>query len=642
MISRLWRILIGKPLATRRAKHERLSKLTALPIFASDALSSTAYATEEMFLVLWVAGTVGLAYSVPLAIALAALLFIVITSYRQTVYAYPEGGGAFLVARENLGEVWGLFAASTLQIGYVLTVAVSIAAGVAAIISAFPFFIDYRIQLCVLFIALVTLANLRGLRESGALFAPPTYGFVLVMVLMIGVGLFRLATGSLEPADAPPMPGVDLQTVTLFLVLTAFVRGGAALTGTEAVANSVKAFRAPESRNAAITLAWMGIILGSLFVGITYAANKLGVAPGLNAEGHVVKTLTSELAYKVFGDTPFSFMYYVIQIATTLILVLAANTVYADFPRLSSILARNGYAPRQLANLGDRLVFTNGILLLGGIAALLVVLFRGDTHALIPLYAIGVFMSFTFSQLGMVRRFMRLKPPRWQIFALINAIGGVTTAAVFMINFVVNFRYGSWLVILAAGGVVVVLYKIRSHYQNVREQLSVDNYQPEPIHNHKVLVLVPGVHRGVLEALDYARRIAQPEDIEALYINVDPQAPPIYRRVLKRIGKEEDPQLHLVTPATERMRDRWDTYVKDIPLKMVDSEYRSLIEPITEYVEQMVERDDIDRLTVVVPEFYPARWWQRLLHNQSAWMLRLVLKRYPKVAVTSVRYFLKR
>jgi amino acid transporter len=642
MLARLWRVLVGRPLPTRRARHERLSKILALPIYASDALSSTAYATEEMILILWLAGTAGLAYSVPVAFAIAALLFIVVFSYRQTVYAYPQGGGAFYVARENLGERWGLMAASALLIGYVLTVAVSVAAGVAAIISAFPDLLPYRVPLCIVFIGIVTLANLRGLRESGMLFAPPTYGFVAVFVVMILAGIWHQWTAHITPLSTPPPPGGDVTTVSAFLILTAFVWGCAALTGTEAVANGVQTFKPPESRNAAMTLTWMAIILSSMFVGITYVAHTHGILPRVDEAGHVVETLTSRMARAVFEKTSFEFMYYVIQIATTLILILAANTVYMDFPRLSSILARAGYAPRQLANLGDRLVFNNGIMLLGGIASLLVLMFGGNTHALIPLYAIGVFMSFTFSQSGMFARFRRVRGKNWMLYAAISGFGAITTGSVFLINLTVNFRHGSWIVILAAAGLVYFLNRIRKHYQDVREQLTLDGKRTSQAYKHRVVVLIPNVHRGVLEALDYARDIAGDSEVEALHINIDPQAPSIYRRVLKRYSKEEGEQLHLKTPTIEKVREDWTQYAPDIPLVIVDSEYRSLTEPVREYLEKIIERDSLDRVTVVIPEFYPAKWWHHFLHNQSAWILRLVLMKNPKVVVTTVRYFLKR
>lgn len=639
MLGRIWRLIVGAPLSTRRARHERLAVWLALPVFASDALSSSAYATEEMKLVLWQAGEEALRLAFPISLAVVVLLFIVVFSYRQTVYAYPQGGGAFSVARENLGEFWGLLAASALLVGYVLTVAVSIAAGVNAIISAFPVMLPYRVLLCVLFIAFMTFVNLRGARESGAVFAPPTYGFVLTFALLILVGLARRFSGDVEPQPYEPYPGA-ITSLSLFVILTAFARGGSALTGVEAISNGVAAFKEPAPRNAAKTLLLMAFILSGLVLGITYISSYYQVLPRVNEHGEIVETLTSRMARAVLEGTPFEWFYYVVQIATTAILILAANTAYVDFPRLSSILANARYAPRQLANLGDRLVFNNGIILLGILSALLIIYFRGDTHALIPLYAVSVFISFTLSQAGMARRFVRVRPPRWQVAMLINGFGAMTTFLVFMTQLIVNFRYGAWITLVAIGIVIFLLYKVHEHYMEIKEQLRPIATPPRPM-RHKVLVLVPGVHQGVLKALNYARQLANPEDIEALHINVDPRPPAVYRRVLKR-GPDETPELRLMTPAAEKMQKEWQTYVPDIPLRIIDSEHRSLIEPIEDYMDELIEKEQLDQLTVIVPEFYPRKWWHHLLHNQSAWMVRLALMKKPKVVVSTVRYFLER
>ncbi len=640
MLGRVWRLLIGQPLSTRRARHERLPVWLALPVFAADALSSSAYGPEEMVMVLWAAGEAGLKLTFPIGIAVVILLFIVAISYRQTVYAYPHGGGAFTVARENLGEFWGLLAAAALLVGYVLTVAVSIAAAVNAIVSAVPALLPYRVLLNLLFIAFMTLVNLRGVRESGYVFAPPTYGFVLIFAMLILVGFWRGFAGDVEPAPYPPYFG---QTVPLSfaLIALAFARGCATLTGVEAISNGVPAFKAPESRNAANTLMLMACMLSGLVLGITYLATHLHLTPRVE-NGEIVETLTSRLARTVLEGTPFEWFYYVVQIATTAILVLAANTAYADFPRLSSILANTRYAPRQLANLGDRLVFNNGILLLGIVSALLIIYFRGDTHSLIPLYAVGVFVSFTLSQAGMARRFMRTRPPGWQGRMLINAVGAIVTGLVSLIQLTVNFRYGAWMSIVAIGGLIYLMYKVHEHYMQLRVQLRPDEPTPASgVRRHRVLVLVPSVHRGVLQALDYARQIAPPDQIEALHVNVDPRPPAIYRRILRRT-KNDETTLQLVTPAAEKMQQEWHRYVPDIPLKIIDSEHRSLVEPIEDYIDELIEREQLDLLTVIIPEFYPKRWWHHLLHNQSAWMLRLALMRKPKVVVTTVRYFLER
>lgn len=639
MLGRIWRFLIGPVLSTRRVRHERLPVLLALPVFASDALSSSAYATEEMMLVLWSAGEEALRLAFPISIAVVVLLFIVVFSYRQTVYAYPQGGGAFIVSRENLGEFWGILAASALLVGYVLTVAVSIAAGVNAIISAFPALLPYRVELCILFIAIMTLINLRGARESGLVFAPPTYGFVVTFAILIIVGLARGFAGDIEPAPYPPY-GEGAQALSLLVILTAFARGCSALTGVEAISDGVPAFKAPESRNAATTLLLMAIILAGLVLGITYTASYFHVLPVKNEQGEIVETLTSRLARTVLEGTPFEWFYYVVQAATMLILILAANTAYVDFPRLSSVLANARYAPRQLANLGDRLVFNNGIILLGVLSSLLIIYFRGDTHSLIPLYAVGVFIGFTLSQAGMARRFARLKPAGWRIGMLISGFGAFTTGLVFMTQLVANFRYGAWITLLAIGILMYLLFKVHEHYMEIKAQLK-PYYAPPRTLRHKVLVLVPGVHQGVLQALDYARALVPVEDIEALHINVDPRPPAVYRRVLKRT-KGEEAELRLVTPAAEKIQHEWREFVPDIPLKIIDSEHRSLVEPIEEYIDELLEREQLDQLTVVIPEFYPRKWWHHLLHNQSAWILRLALMKKPKVVVSTVRYFLER
>ncbi len=587
-------------------------------------------------MVLWATGEAGLKLAFPISLAIVALLFIVVFSYRQTVHAYPQGGGAFNVARENLGEFWGLLAAAALLVGYVLTVAVSIAAGVNAIVSAVPALLPYRVPLNVLFIAFMTLVNLRGARESGYVFAPPTYGFVLVFGVLILLGLWRGFTGDLQPA---PYFGATTG-LSLMVIALAFARGCAALTGVEAISNGVQAFKPPESRNAATTLLLMAFILSGLVLGITYLASHYQVVPRVE-NGQIVETLNSRLARTILEGTPFEWFYYLVQIATMAILVLAANTAYADFPRLSSILANARYAPRQLANLGDRLVFNNGILLLGLVSALLIIYFRGDTHSLIPLYAVGVFISFTLSQAGMARRFLRVRPPRWQLGMLINGFGATVTCMVFLTQLIVNFRYGAWMTVVAIGTLIYLMYRVHEHYMQLRVQLRPDEQAPASgVRRHRVLVLVPSVHRGVLQALDYARQIAPTDQIEALHVNVDPRPPAIYRRVLRRT--KDEATLQLVTPAAEKMQQEWHRHVPDIPLKIIDSEHRSLVEPIEDYIDELIKREQLDLLTVIIPEFYPKRWWHHLLHNQSAWMLRLALMRKPKVVVTTVRYFLER
>jgi amino acid transporter len=639
MLGRIWRLLIGPVLSTRRVRHERLPVLLALPVFASDALSSSAYATEEMMLVLWSAGEEALRLAFPISLAVVALLFIVVFSYRQTVYAYPQGGGAFIVSRENLGEFWGVLAASALLVGYTLTVAVSIAAGVNAIISAFPALLPYRVSLCILFIALMTLINLRGARESGLVFAPPTYGFVLTFAILILVGLSRGFAGDISPAPYPPY-GEGAVVLSWLVILTAFARGCSALTGVEAISDGVAAFKSPESRNAALTLLLMAVILAGLVLGITYTASHFHVLPIKNEQGEIVETLTSRLARTVLEGTPFEWFYYVVQAATTLILILAANTAYVDFPRLSSVLANARFAPRQLANLGDRLVFNNGIILLGVLSALLIIYFRGDTHSLIPLYAVGVFIGFTLSQAGMARRFARLKPPRWRIGMMISGFGAFTTGLVLMTQLIANFRYGAWITLVSIGVLMFLLFKVHEHYMTLKGQLKPKPTEPR---NSAPQGGRAGSQRASGRAAGVGLRphAQPPRRIVALHVNLDPRPPAVYRRVLKRT-KDEETELRLVTPAAEKMQQEWRQFVPDIPLVILDSEHRSLTEPIEEYLDELMEREPLDQVTVVIPEFYPRKWWHHLLHNQSAWILRLALMKKPKVVVSTVRYFLER
>lgn len=640
MLPLLRRILFGRPLASRRARHERLPKLLALPVFASDALSSSAYATEEMLLVLWMAGGAALSLNLPITGCIVTLLAIVIFSYRQTVHAYPEGGGAFTVARENLGPGFGLTAAASLLIGYLLTVAVSIAAGAAAVASAFPNLQEHKTLLCLLFIGLITVANLRGAKESGTLFAPPTYGFVAVILFMVGFGAFRYFTGSVEPLP-PRDPPDDLQPLGFFLILTAFARGCAALTGTEAISNGVQAFKPPEAKNAAATLALMGIMLSSLFAGISWLANTLGATPSGGAHGGSGETLVSMIARMVFGGSGIDWFYYVIQAATALILILAANTAYVDFPRLSSILARNGYAPRQLSNVGDRLVFTNGILVLGILSGGLLWLVEGDTHALIPLYALGVFISFTLSQAGMVVRWYRVRGDKWKLYMAINGFGALSTAVVSIVQLAVNFKSGSWAIAITIALLVLALTKVKRHYDQFRRELSIEGYQVREKLNARVVVLAPRLDRGVAQAIEFARTIAEPEHVIALHVNIDPQAPSIYRRVVKR-GPNLEAKLQFMHPAAQRLQDEWATKIKDIPLTIIDSEYRSLVAPVIEYLDKLIEEEKLDKAIVVIPEFHAARAWHNLLHNQSGLMLKLALLNKPNVVVTNVRYRLSR
>lgn len=615
MPSLLRRVLIGAPLPTHRAAHERLSKLMALPIFASDALSSCAYATEEILLALLLVSVAFFAYSLPVAIAIATLLIIVTISYRQTVLAYPTGGGAYIVARENLGTLPATLAAAGLLIGYVLTVAVSVAAGMAAVDSAFPILHPWRVHLCCLAILLLTLGNLRGVRESGLLFALPSYLFIVIMVGMLGIGAYRLGAG-LGPREMVAHVAQEggLQIPVAIILMRAFASGCAALTGVEAISNGVQAFRPPEGRNAAVTMVWMSAILAVLFIGITCEVHAFRAAGSqivpVHAGAHGGETVVSQLARTIVGKGQF---YYIVQAATALILILAANTSYAGFPRLGAILAHDGFLPRQLAIVGDRLVYNNGILFLSALSVLLIVLFRGDTHALIPLYASGVFLSFTISQAGMVRRWLRLRSPGWHRSAAINGLGTVTTGIVFLVIGAQKFREGAWMVLVMIPALVWIFNKIHTHYTELRAELSLDGQPvPKPRHN-KVVLLAPGVHRGVIPALQFAQSISN--DVQALYVEIDPEE-------------------------TARVRAAWEQWGDDVPLVVLESPYRSLIEPVLKYIEHMDQLRPDDHIVVIIPEFVTRKLWEKLLHNHAGLILKLALLWRRNVVVANVRYWM--
>lgn len=592
------------PLA--QARHERLGKVVALAVFSSDALSSVAYATEEILLILVLAAAAATRLSTPIALAITALLAIVAASYRQTIYAYPSGGGSYIVARENLGTVAGLVAAAALLVDYVLTVSVSIAAGVAAITSALPSVQTHKVALGVGAITVIALGNIRGVRESGRLFAVPTYFFITSFGVLLVAGFWKLVTGALEPIPPEEVPAVE--TLSAFLVLRAFSSGCTAMTGIEAISNGVPAFRPPESRNAAITLTWMAAILGTLFVGITILAHALGVVPRAS------ETVVSQIARGLFGT---GLAYYVIQAATALILVLAANTSFADFPRLSSLLARDRFAPRQFANLGERLVFSNGILVLAALAALLIVVFGGETHALIPLYAVGVFISFTLSQSGMVRHWWRDRQPGWRWKIAINGTGAATTGLVTGVIASTKFTHGAWIVVLVIPLLVFTFLAMRSHYADVAHQLSLAGMAGPPPMRHTVLVVAGDVHRGVVRAVQYARTLAAPEvPVRGVFVETDPAR-------------------------THRLEERWRVAGLGVPLVILTSPYRSLLRPLLEYIDTLQATGDDHVVTIVIPEFLPGRWWQHILHNQTALVIKGALLFRKNTVVVDVPYHLK-
>jgi amino acid transporter len=594
-----WRnLIVGSPLRTAEQVHQRLTKTKALAIFSSDALSSVAYATEEILLVLVAAGMAALHLSMPIAITITGLLVIVAISYYQTIHGYPSGGGAYIVAHENLGVWPGLVAAAALLIDYVLTVAVSITAGILAIISAAPELLPWRVHLCLLAILIIVWGNLRGVRESGTMFAIPTYAFLVLFLGLILVGLTRLVTGSLSAVSAPALPeGADgFKALTTLLVLRAFASGCAAMTGVEAISNGVPAFQKPEADNAGKTLIVMATLLGVMFLGITFLARALSIVPVEH------ESVVSQIGRQVFGTGP---LYLALQAATALILVLAANTAFADFPRLSSILARDGYAPRQLANLGDRLVFSNGIVALAVLAAALVIIFSGHTHGLIPLYAVGVFLSFTLSQAGMVRHWLKTQERGWRTKAAINGLGAVATGVVLCVVVESKFTQGAWIIVLLIPALVVMFRSVHQHYIAMREQISLhegdidQRWHYKATKPHKVVVPISGLNRGTLAALQFSCSLS--DDVTAVVVDVD-------------------------AAATEWLRESWRAWGFEIPLVVLESPYRSVVRPLLAYLEETDRREPERGMAVVIlPEIVPARWWQNLLHNQTTLMLKAVL-----------------
>jgi amino acid transporter len=607
LLAQAKRLIVGEPIPSHLAHHERFSRFTGLAVLSSDALSSVAYATEEILRVLVLVSVGALSFATPIAFVIAAILAVVVFSYRQTIHAYPSGGGAYIVAKDNLGERPALIAAAALLIDYVLTVAVSIAAGVAAITSAIPQWHVNRVEMTLAFVVILTLGNLRGIRESGRIFAIPTYLFVVSLLALIAVGIWRFATGSIQPiAAAAPIQSAG-DTLTLFLLLTAFSNGCTAMTGVEAVSNGVPAFRPPESRNAASTMVMMALLSITMFVGITLLAHAYHVIPSEQ------ETVVSQIARGVFGGR--GWPYYIVQSSTMLILVLAANTAYADFPRLASILARDRYVPRQLMNQGDRLAFSNGIIGLSLFASVLLIAYGGDTHSLIPLYMIGVFVSFTLSQAGMVVHWRKLQGPGWRTSAFINGLGAAVTGIVLVVVALTKSREGAWIILLLIPVHVVMFRATRRHYDEVARQLSLDGWTNGTRHRNTVLVPMSGVHRAVVQALEYAKTLSP--DVKAIYVNIDPAA-------------------------TAQMCAQWRKWGDGVPLVVLESPYRSLMEPLLEYIDQVDAAEPDDFVTIVLPEFVPARWWHHVFHNQRALLIKGALLFRPNVVVTSVPFHLNR
>lgn len=601
----LKRWLVGDPLKTTQAVHERLSKTIALAIFSSNAISSVAYATEEILLVLILAGTAAIVWSIPVSFAILFLIIVLTISYRQIMYEYPQGGGAYVVARSNLGEQPALIGAAALMIDYVLTVAVSTAAGIAALTSAVPSLLAHRETLGLIAIVFIVIMNLRGVRESGKFFAVPTYFGIGVLLLMVGIGSIQAFFG--QGVSLPQDHQTAVEDLTLFLILRSVAAGCTAVTGMEVISNGVKAFRQPESQNAATTMLYMSLILAVLFMGITFLAYHFGIQPKTD------ETVVSQLAHLIFGT---GVPYYALQIGTMLLLVLAANSAFAAFPQLASILARDGYMPRQMATFGDRLVFSNGIIILGIIACFLLILFHGDTHALIPLYAVGVFISFTLSQAGMVRRWLTKKGPHWQTKLMVNGVGAVTTGGGVIIISSTKFIQGAWIVFVLIVILVSMFRSIRSHYKAVAEQVALtrDHRPPLPRRNI-VLIPINGVNQAVIRAVDYARSRAG--EIRAVMVDTDQES-------------------------TARIKIQWAQWGCGVHLVTLPSPYRSVLGSLLKYIEEILEKEPDIWVTVVVPEILPAHWWQGILHNQRALLLKTALLFKERVILTDVPFHLKR
>jgi amino acid transporter len=615
--------LIGHPLQTGDAPKQTIGKAIGLAVFASDALSSTAYATQEIMIILAVAASSALRYVFPISIAIVALMTIVTISYEQTIHAYPGGGGAYIVARDNLGELPAQTAGAALLTDYILTVAVSISSGVAQIVSAFPALFRYRVLIAVCLVLFIMLINLRGVKESGALFAIPTYFFVVAMVITVVFGLFRYFTGSLGTVVNPPalsFVGV-VGVVTPFLLLHAFSSGTSALTGIEAISNGITAFKEPRSKNAGLTLIWMSVILGTLFLSISFLSGKIAAVPS------EVETVISQLARTVYGGT--GALYLALIGGTAVILIMAANTAFADFPRLGALHAGDGFLPRQMTFRGSRLVYSRGIVSLAVLSSLLIIVFQANVTRLISLYAIGVFLSFTLSQAGMAKRWWKsghlkgdekiVEPgstitfdKNWKFKILVNGFGSICTFVVMIMFAVTKFKDGAWIITILIPLLVIIFFSIHHHYESLAKKLSLEKYSGIRVDHQRVLVLIAGVHRGSLAALAYARSLST--DVTAVHVSTDPIE-------------------------SKKVREKWSIYGEGVRLVVLDSPYRLLIEPILDYIEQLLAiRAKNEVLTVVVPQFIPAHWWENLLHNQTAVMLRFALLFKPGLVILEVPY----
>ncbi len=672
MIKSLKRFLVGNPISTEQSQHERLNNKTALAVFSSDALSSVAYSTEAILLVLLAAGTIATGYLVPIVVSITALLAILALSYRQTIHAYPSGGGAYIVAKDNLGNSAGLVAGASLLVDYILTVAVSVSAGVAAITSAvqgtqFEFLQDHRVAICIFLVVFIAFINLRGVRESGAIFAGPTYLFIFAMLALVAAGFYHFyTTGEVMPTPTADqvhfdssvggiMPGGLTGFALVWLLMRAFAAGCTALTGVEAISNGIPAFKKPESKNAAATLTWMAVIMTVLILGTGFLAYKI------NAHPLPDETLVSVMTRHTFGTGVF---YYFVQAATAAILVLAANTSFADFPRLASLLAADRFLPRQFANRGDRLVFSNGVIILAVFSIVLIIVFGGSEQAMLPLYALGVFLSFTLSQAGMVIHWLRARKAdeakarilaqeeaerihmtedpgaashtrerlralerdsggKWLSSIFVNGTGALITFVVFLVIAVTKFTHGAWAVIVLIPIIVLMFRAIHGHYRMVAAQLTLDKAgRPDvlkPAKENFIIVPVSGIHRGILPALKYARSLSGSGNthVTAVYVEVNLEN-------------------------TAEIRREWEIWGEGLPLHVIASPYRSVTTPLLKFINDEAERHKNSITTVVLPEFVPRVWWQQLLHNQTTLLIKGRLLFSPNIVVTSVPHHLRR
>lgn len=619
---------IGRPLSTADAPHQTIGKAVGLAVFASDALSSTAYATQEILGVIAAAGTIAYGYLFPISLAIVTLLWIVTISYEQTIHAYPGGGGAYIVARDNIGELPAQIAGAALLSDYILTVSVSISSGVAQIVSAYPAFFEYRVWIAVTAVMLVMLINLRGVKESGAAFSVPTYFFIVVMVFTVGYGLFRFFTGSLGTVIDPPHFEAQhvISVITPFILLHAFANGTTALTGVEAISNGITAFKEPRSKNAGLTLIWMSVILGSLFLGLSFLTGKV------QAVFSEEETVISQLARTIFDGR--GVLYYMLISGTTVILIMAANTAFADFPRLGALQASDGFLPRQLTYRGSRLVYSRGIMTLAVIASILIIIFQASVTRLIPLYAIGVFLSFSLSQAGMAHRWWKighlkqgevivepgsvLKTEKgWQYRMVINGFGAVCTAIVMVVFAVTKFKEGAWAVLILIPTLVTIFIAIHHHYKNVANNLSLDNFGAIPPHNirHRVIVPISGVHQGSLAALRYAHMLS--DDVTAVHIVIEPAE-------------------------AEKVKRKWELWGEGTRMVMLNSPYRLFLEPLLEYITELSKsRQPGETLTIIVPEFITSNILTSALHTNTADLLRSQLKRQEGIVIINVPYHLR-